>query len=159
MNWGHLMFGFSGRINRAKIWLWLLIILAVVIVIGMIAGVITVVSDSGTPVIIAYAVVGIGALISYLAVLTERLHDRNKSAAWLLLFVLLPLLLAGASMTITLGNLNDMMDGGMDGPTFMGGILSLIGLAISIWAFVELWCLRGSVGPNSYGPDPLESRS
>ena len=25
MNWGHLLFGFSGRINRAKIWLWILL--------------------------------------------------------------------------------------------------------------------------------------
>jgi uncharacterized membrane protein YhaH (DUF805 family) len=31
------------------------------------------------------------------------------------------------------------------------GFIPLIG---AIWAFVELGCLRGTGGPNSYGPDP-----
>jgi uncharacterized membrane protein YhaH (DUF805 family) len=37
-----------------------------------------------------------------------------------------------------------------------GGILlHLVSFAITIWAFVELGCLRGTIGPNRYGPDPL----
>jgi uncharacterized membrane protein YhaH (DUF805 family) len=36
-------------------------------------------------------------------------------------------------------------------------LFSLASLAISIWAFVELGCLRGTAGPNKYGPDPLAS--
>jgi uncharacterized membrane protein YhaH (DUF805 family) len=38
-----------------------------------------------------------------------------------------------------------------------GILMSLAGTAIAIWAFVELGCLRGTVGPNRYGPDPLGS--
>jgi uncharacterized membrane protein YhaH (DUF805 family) len=38
----------------------------------------------------------------------------------------------------------------------MGFVLHLVGFAITVWAFVELGCLRGTVGPNQYGPDPLE---
>ena len=34
-------------------------------------------------------------------------------------------------------------------------LVSLAGLAIVIWAFVELGCLRGTVGANQYGPDRL----
>jgi uncharacterized membrane protein YhaH (DUF805 family) len=53
------------------------------------------------------------------------------------------------------------------GPSFLGSwqtatpdlsgvfILSLAATAIAIWAFVELGCLRGTPGPNQYGPDPL----
>ena len=37
-------------------------------------------------------------------------------------------------------------------------ILGLAGFGISIWALVELGFLRGTVGPNQYGPDPLEGR-
>lgn len=35
----------------------------------------------------------------------------------------------------------------------------LIGLLpiIQIWAFVELGCLKGTSGPNRFGPDPLEN--
>jgi uncharacterized membrane protein YhaH (DUF805 family) len=38
----------------------------------------------------------------------------------------------------------------------MGLVLHLVGFAITVWAFVELGCLRSTVGPNQYGPDPLE---
>jgi len=31
----------------------------------------------------------------------------------------------------------------------------LLAFAILIWAFVDLGCLRGSIGQNKYGPDPL----
>jgi uncharacterized membrane protein YhaH (DUF805 family) len=37
-----------------------------------------------------------------------------------------------------------------------GFVLHLVSFAITVWAFVELGCLRGTVGPNRYGPDPLE---
>jgi len=36
-------------------------------------------------------------------------------------------------------------------------VLHVISFAISVWAFVELGCLRGTVGPNRYGPDPLST--
>jgi uncharacterized membrane protein YhaH (DUF805 family) len=34
-------------------------------------------------------------------------------------------------------------------------ILALAAFALSIWGFIEIGCLRGSAGANSYGPDPL----
>jgi len=40
----------------------------------------------------------------------------------------------------------------------IGLVFSLASLAVSIWAFVELGCLRGTVGTNQYGPDPLAGR-
>jgi uncharacterized membrane protein YhaH (DUF805 family) len=36
-------------------------------------------------------------------------------------------------------------------------ILHLISFGITVWAFVELGCLRGTMGPNRYGPDPLSA--
>ena len=33
--------------------------------------------------------------------------------------------------------------------------LGLVALALSIWSFVELFCLRGTRGPNRFGPDPI----
>ena len=38
-------------------------------------------------------------------------------------------------------------------------VLGLASLAISIWGLVELGFLRGTVGPNQYGPDPLQTPS
>jgi uncharacterized membrane protein YhaH (DUF805 family) len=34
-------------------------------------------------------------------------------------------------------------------------VLALAGFALTIWGFVEIGCLRGTTGPNIYGPDPL----
>jgi uncharacterized membrane protein YhaH (DUF805 family) len=38
-------------------------------------------------------------------------------------------------------------------------VLGLASLVISIWGLVELGFLRGTVGPNQYGPDPLQTPS
>ena len=37
----------------------------------------------------------------------------------------------------------------------LGAVVALIGFAVSIWAIVELGILRGTIGANQYGPDPL----
>jgi hypothetical protein len=35
------------------------------------------------------------------------------------------------------------------------GALSWVSFALTMWAFVEIGCLRGTVGPNRYGVNPL----
>ena len=83
----------------------------------------------------------IAATWSSLAVGVKRLHDRDKSGWWMLLFWLGPSVLGGWP-TAT--------------PDLAGGfIFSLAAAAIAIWGFVELGCLPGTPGPNQYGPDPL----
>lgn len=177
---GHYLFSFGGRINRAKLWLFLLIILAFEIVAG-IAVMSTLgmqnildVADGLVPLTrltgngaaqIVCAIVGLALLAliyAGFAVATKRLHDRNKSAWWLLVFYLLPFVL---NFPRQIAALHAMADGSLvriaqhggamalGGPlvTILGGIASLI----SLWAFVELYCLRGTVGDNRFGPDPL----
>jgi uncharacterized membrane protein YhaH (DUF805 family) len=74
----------------------------------------------------------------------KRLHDRDKSGWWLLLFYLVPYLLLGPIGWIT-------------GPERMLGVaLAVASAAVTIWMIVEIGCRRGTVGPNQYGPDPLE---
>jgi uncharacterized membrane protein YhaH (DUF805 family) len=34
-------------------------------------------------------------------------------------------------------------------------IVSLIGFGLSVWCFVEIFCLKGTKGPNRFGSDPL----
>jgi uncharacterized membrane protein YhaH (DUF805 family) len=77
-----------------------------------------------------------------LALGAKRLHDRNKSASWLVVFWLLPPVLQPIGKRI-------------EGT---GLIFILAGLAIWIWGLVEIGFLRGAVGPNQYGPNPLEGR-
>jgi uncharacterized membrane protein YhaH (DUF805 family) len=158
MNWGHLLFGFSGRINRAKIWLWILIWI-IAWVVGMIAAFAIVYATGLVAVFfLIYAVIGIAGFISYLAAVIKRLHDRDKSGWWLLVFVLLPSVLVGISSAMTM---SAIISGGGDlsdisvSASPVGTVVYLIGAAIGLWAFVELFCLRGTIGANKYGPDPL----
>jgi uncharacterized membrane protein YhaH (DUF805 family) len=91
-------------------------------------------------------------------VITKRLHDRDKSAWWLLLFVFVPTVLLAVGMGAAIYGMLISGDPGDDVSQMggLGAIASLVGFAILLWAFVELACLRGTVGPNKYGPDPLE---
>jgi uncharacterized membrane protein YhaH (DUF805 family) len=80
-----------------------------------------------------------------LAVGAKRLHDRNKSAWWLLLFYVLPGVLGGISNLLP----------GEGAAVIVAALLGFAILGIWIWMIVELGCLRGSIGDNQYGPDPL----
>lgn len=161
MDWVDYLFSFKGRINRAKYWLFFVIVFGVILVSVMIAAVFIGISKgqgkpmaSLPPFEIAAAIVGIlvglGAfgvlMISSFAIYVKRLHDRDKSAWWIIPFVILPSLLRG---------IGDAFSGTPDSPTGVGALLSLISLPLSIWAFVEIGCLRGTVGSNRFGPDPL----
>ena len=135
-----LLFGFRGRVNRGKYWLAILLFVIAWIVIGIIAWLLSTVSYILGGIVVA--LVFLVTLYAGIAIGIKRLHDRDKSGWYLLLFYLLPGILEGIGEAI----------GGI------GFVLSLAGYAISIWAFVELGCLRGTIGSNQYGPDPLEGR-
>ena len=132
-NLGSLLFGFQGRINRAKYWLATVIYLAFILVVTVLAFLV----DLGGLFIALAMVIYVALAISSIAVGIKRLHDRNKSGWWLLVFYLLPAVLSG-----------------IDTATGMT-IFSLASAAVSIWMIVELGFLRGTPGPNQYGPDPL----
>ena len=131
-----LWFGFSGRANRAK---WWLVTVINVVIIAVLTGV-AVVGDS-VALWVGFVIVLFALWVSSVAIAIKRLHDRGKSGWWVLVFIFVPGLLQGLGSR--LGDPVPMM------------ILGLAGLAISIWALVELGFLRGTQGDNAYGPDPL----
>jgi uncharacterized membrane protein YhaH (DUF805 family) len=148
MDLGGLLFNFRGRINRAKFWLAVLIYFIANVVTWLLVGM----SSSEAVGTLLINIVGIAVFISGIFVAIKRLHDRNKSGWWLLLIYIAPGILISVGATIWL--LGTFGDSAAAGGT--GMVLMLAGLAISLWAFIELGCLRGTVGPNQYGPDPLE---
>jgi uncharacterized membrane protein YhaH (DUF805 family) len=150
---GQLLFSFQGRINRKP---WWLASLATTLIAIVALGVIFV-AAGGVPqanAVDSLASMGGSALAMALLIIpllwmafalgAKRLHDRNMSASWLILFYLLP------------GVLDNI--GSALGASVMGWGLTIVSLAISLWALVELGFLRGTVGPNQYGPDPLEGK-
>jgi uncharacterized membrane protein YhaH (DUF805 family) len=137
MELAQIWFSFKGRINRAKYWLVLLVSSAIFVTVVLIAFA----AQSWALGILAGLLL-IPTLVSSLAVAVKRLHDREKNAWWLLVFYLLPALLDGIA--------NVTGDASL--------VFSLASFAVSLWALVELGCLRGTIGDNQYGPDPLAGR-
>jgi uncharacterized membrane protein YhaH (DUF805 family) len=149
MNFGQLFFGFSGRINRGKYWLAILIFFIVSLVMATIGYF----ADEATAFQLLNLVISIGVLVASIAVGIKRLHDRDKSGWWLLMFYLLPSLLFGIGAVIFFYGIGAEAAGGVIG----GSIIYVLGFAVLIWAIVEMGCLRGTLGPNRFGPDPLAS--
>ena len=160
INWGNLLFGFSGRINRAKWWLTVLVTIIISVVVQLVVAV-------------SETIGGILALISFIVTIwiglaagAKRLHDLNRTAAWLVVFYGVPILLmivliayAGLSLGSALLTGGEGLD--PSALTGLGGfaiIIVVLVLAVGIWSFIWFGCLRGTVGPNQYGPDPLEGR-
>jgi len=146
MRWIKRLFSFRGRAPRLEYWLTLLLC----VVLAGLAGALLRVGfrvglQSGAPVALLFAPL---IVIISLAAASRRLHDRNKSAWWLLLFYVAPNILSGIS--------NAMM--GPD-PEIrpIEAILPALGLlivalALGLWGFIELGFLPGARGDNRYGP-------
>jgi uncharacterized membrane protein YhaH (DUF805 family) len=130
-------FSFRGRLNRKPYWLRTLALIAIMLVAVVVAfsllGVEFAELQGGFP-----SLAGLGVVAS-LSLAVRRLHDRDKSGWWVLVFFVLPSILQGM--------------GGQTGDAAY--VLQLAAFAISIWALVELGFLRGTVGPNRFGSDPL----
>ncbi len=151
-----ILFRASGRMNRAQYWIFgILLSLFANVLVGLVAlniGAIgfpvakllvalnmgAAAANRGPPVIYLLGVLAIVFQYSYTAVGIKRLHDRGKSGYWVLPFLYWPYVVYGV--------------------TSFGGkspMLSLAGLVLGVWAFRELYCLRGTVGTSAYGPDPV----
>ena len=76
----------------------------------------------------------------------KRLHDRDKSGWWILVFFLAPALL---------GIVVDRIDDDSYVATAFALSLAYAAFGLKAWGFVELLILRGTYEPNRFGPDPL----
>jgi uncharacterized membrane protein YhaH (DUF805 family) len=147
-----MFFSFRGRLNRQPYWLRTLALIGIMLLGVMVAfallGVGFAELQGGFPSLAGLGIVAIvmGVLyvilvVASLSLAVRRLHDRNKPGWWVLVFFVLPSVLQGM--------------GGQTGDA--ATVLQLAASAISIWALVELGFLRGTAGPNRFGPDPLEA--
>ena len=122
---GNMLFGFQGRMNRAKWWLVLVAIVVVEIILfaiifggaAMSADPQEAMANMGTLASLVILVFAVVVTWISIAVGIKRFHDRNKSGWWVLI-----------------------------------AFVPVIG---GLWYLIECGFLRGTAGPNTYGPDPL----
>jgi len=55
----------------------------------------------------------------------------------------------------TLAALSVLIGAFVEDSTIIATVLALLAFALVVWAFIEMGCLRGTVGVNRYGPDPV----
>jgi uncharacterized membrane protein YhaH (DUF805 family) len=154
MDWQSLLFSFRGRINRAKYWLAVLVFVVADAVLGLLGWVL----DNGVAVQILSFVVNLAVLIASIAVCIKRLHDRDRSGWWLLLFYVGPVAVALIGGFIFWAAADAV---GMSAEwSYLGLRLCILGgIALAIWGFVEIGCRRGTAGYNRFGPDPLKRQA
>ncbi|WP_291851036.1 DUF805 domain-containing protein [Bradyrhizobium sp.] len=167
MDWSWLLFRFEGRINRAKLWLAVLVLLCWMVLLTALAIAVTSLfgdpgpSSFGTtdlfklmdpetyrsltpadlPLLLVKLVAMPVILWVYFAASVKRLHDRDRSGWWMVPFFILP-------------GVFDQFNGRLPVSYFMM-LPGLAVFALGIWGFVEMYCLKGSPKTNRYGADPL----
>ncbi|MCX5496345.1 DUF805 domain-containing protein [Kaistia dalseonensis] len=143
MNYRWLLFSFRGRLNRAPFW-W--ITLASLIVVPAVAWFLM---DLATA--LPVLAIGIGAVLyipflwGNLAIAGKRLHDRNRSVGWLVVFYLVPSILSEFGTRLA----------EPESVFVPGAVATLIGAVLGLWGLIEIGFLRGTPGANRFGPDPL----
>jgi uncharacterized membrane protein YhaH (DUF805 family) len=144
------LFGAKGRINLAQHWRSLVILS----VAGLFAAVILFAAAAiAAPLfIVMVVIVFIPWLMWGFAIHNERLHDRNKSAWWLLVFYVVPGVLGHFAKPAWLAGGAGMA---------LHYAPALASFALTIWGFAEIGCLRGTAGPTNTAPfrSPAERSS
>ena len=151
-----LLFYFSpeGRISRLRYWIGYVLPVVMITSTLLIAGGVAQAKEN-------YSLVGLFEVLSrlflfvmswpFFAVLIRRIHDRGKPG-WT---VLLPVV-AGALAVAAVRAGGKMASPGAVGIAI--GIAGVVFLAVLIWFLIEFGLMRGTVGPNRYGPDPAARR-
>ena len=179
MNWTWYLFGFNGRINRAKNWLAGLIILSLMIIFVVLVVYLTVMINSAVHAMgIAHGSSKISFIFDF-----DDIYRVLDPAAWRALsFAKLPIVLVKATGMVLFGwmflatSIKRLHDRDKSGwwmvaffavpniynhysellpDSYVMLIPSVITFVLMIWGFVELYLLRGSRKTNRFGPNPL----
>lgn len=138
MYWRNLFFSFDGRIRRRDYWIAMAILFAIAAIPLPIYAYGFAIPIEDRPL---YNL-PLAVILAYpsMAVLTKRLHDRNKSWWWAAPYY--PVFFV------------DLMIVRFIDESMFRLILEAPLIIYLIWIFIECGFFRGTVGPNPYGADP-----
>jgi uncharacterized membrane protein YhaH (DUF805 family) len=145
MDFSYLYLSTEGRIGR-KMW-WIGHIILAVIGILLSLTLIRALGPMSFPARLINLIYILVVAYPAYAVSAKRFQDRNKSGS-------LGAILIGLSILSALLQLFGIGTDPMH-PSFIIIVLGVVSLAVAIWYLIELGILRGTVGDNQYGPDPV----
>jgi uncharacterized membrane protein YhaH (DUF805 family) len=167
MDWTWYLFRFDGRINRAKLWLAMVVMFGLMMTVGLAIVAIRSLFGNLAPfhfgasdlfrlldpdtyrsftlgdlprLLIKLAVTSLLMWV-YFATSIKRLHDRDKSGWWMVPFFAVP------------GLYNQFAERLPD--SYADLPLAIAVAILCMWGFVEMYCLKGSRKTNRFGADPL----
>jgi uncharacterized membrane protein YhaH (DUF805 family) len=164
-NLRQVLFSTQGRISRSQLWLKGFLPLIAFCALGIC--IVIVGLASGTPsmptaakaFLLTYWILYLVMAWPLTTVLVKRIHDRNKSG-WLVLAYWAPVLFQTAIdfrsdliRAYVIAMTGDFTVG-QDSSVF-SDITDLIEIVVGLWFLIEFGCMRGTVGANPYGPDPV----
>jgi uncharacterized membrane protein YhaH (DUF805 family) len=142
----HNLTGLSGRLRRRDFWVGFIILLVVEIALSFaFAGIMRPTGATQLELAALWSALGILVWVSA-ALIVKRLHDRDKSVLWYPVFGL------GPVVAYELGNRFSSNISNELSPAQT--VFWLLSAALWVWAIVELGFIKGTEGPNRYGPDP-----
>ncbi len=149
----HQIFPLRSRVGRQQFWIMLgsFYVCAGFLVFAILAGVIKL---AGWPPAIGYTIFGVvGAPFAFSAVTVAigRLHDRNISGWWILLYYGIPATAIALYFVMPLAAARGLISGNLSDTAT--GIALFIAWPFICWAIFALGCERGTVGPNRFGPE------
>jgi uncharacterized membrane protein YhaH (DUF805 family) len=137
------MFGYRGRIGRIWFWLGLMTTTAIAgFLASIVAGTFDGVGEFGRFLSVA-AIVGLVVWMTS-AVTVKRLHDRNRSGWWYLLYGIVP---PGCFLLAISAN--------SEGDFEAASIFYVLSVVALFWVVIELGLMRGTRGDNRFGSEPV----
>ncbi len=144
MELSNLFTSLDGRIGRANFWIGAVVISVVG---ALIWWIIRALLDETIGARILLFVLMLALLYPAYAVSAKRFQDRDKPAMYALILSAVALLYA---LLFVFG-----LVGSRESWAALDGVFLVVFLAIGVWYLIELGILKGTAGPNQYGPDPL----
>ena len=145
---------FKGRAQRSEFWWFTLFTVIVSVVLGILG--------SALPALnILEGIYSLAVLLPSLAVTVRRLHDTNRPAWWLLIYlaVFLAWVIGGIILAVSIG-IDDPDALETDIQEWPGYTAYIIGCILFSLAgavtMIVICAQRGTAGANRYGPDPLQ---
>ena len=156
-------FSLTGRIARMRFWFWMVLEAIALMLLGALFYVYALsipgAYENGGPTPFPTGPIGaVLAVLWYIAMAAmlfalfktcvKRLHDRDRSGWWLLAFIALPNILAGAERELAMRY--------MIADPVATVLLAASGV-VFLWGVAEMGVLPGDPGDNRFGPSPQNS--
>jgi uncharacterized membrane protein YhaH (DUF805 family) len=142
---------FQGRIDRRSYWIGIIYLVGLQFITVAAASAYMIQTSGLDARSTAWIAFGVQLLYLYpvSALLIKRLHDRGHPAYFVAFAIVPALLMTSMDILASDSKASDMAI------ELFGVIVRILLLFVGIWFFIELGCLRGTIGPNKYGSDPL----